>query len=339
MPSLPKEFKLTLHRRSLFKPTFHLFLRVLLHFSILFGVFFSYNRGYFVLFGILIFLNGFFTTFLGWAGAGHEYFHGTAFSGKRTNRALFRIFSCATWNNWGWFEVSHILHHKFTLHAMDPEGPSKKGFAVARILWMSTVDMPTFVIRLKILCLNLFGVAPIKDEKLKEVMQNKPNFQKRISVGAFSVFIYQFTMFYILSRLNLFVAFVILLAPFTFTLVNKILEVNQHIQMKAHSVDFRENSRTFRYNSLLEFLYSNMNFHSEHHMFPGVPYYRLPKLNQFLQAEEEVQIPPKGLIQATKIALSSQVNSTQQLDCLQCPVKCANILDRTLESRSIQASD
>ena len=38
--------------------------------------------------------------------------------------------------------------------------------------------------------------------------------------------------------------------------------------------------RTVYMNPVLRFLYWNMNYHIEHHMFPMVPYHALPKLHE-----------------------------------------------------------
>jgi fatty acid desaturase len=52
--------------------------------------------------------------------------------------------------------------------------------------------------------------------------------------------------------------------------------------------DHRLNTRTILLNPVFKFLYSNMNYHIEHHMFPMVPYYRLPELHELIKA----QCPP-----------------------------------------------
>lgn len=41
-------------------------------------------------------------------------------------------------------------------------------------------------------------------------------------------------------------------------------------------------------NAVNRFLYLNMNFHTEHHMFPTVPYHRLPELHEAVKAD----LPP-----------------------------------------------
>ncbi|MEL7091097.1 MAG: fatty acid desaturase [Pseudomonadota bacterium] len=56
----------------------------------------------------------------------------------------------------------------------------------------------------------------------------------------------------------------------------------QHLGMAENVTDHRLNTRTVLMNPLHRFLYLNMNYHVEHHMFTMVPYYNLPKLHALL---------------------------------------------------------
>lgn len=53
----------------------------------------------------------------------------------------------------------------------------------------------------------------------------------------------------------------------------------QHAGLPENVLDHRLNCRTVYMNPLLRFLYWNMNYHIEHHMFPMVPYHALPRLH------------------------------------------------------------
>ena len=53
----------------------------------------------------------------------------------------------------------------------------------------------------------------------------------------------------------------------------------QHAGLAENVLDHRLNCRTVRMNWLNRFLYWNMNYHVEHHMFPLVPYHQLPRLH------------------------------------------------------------
>jgi fatty acid desaturase len=54
----------------------------------------------------------------------------------------------------------------------------------------------------------------------------------------------------------------------------------QHAGLAEDVLDHRLNSRTVMMNPVFRFLYWNMNYHVEHHMFPMVPYHRLPELHE-----------------------------------------------------------
>jgi fatty acid desaturase len=58
-----------------------------------------------------------------------------------------------------------------------------------------------------------------------------------------------------------------------------IFGITQHAGLAENVLDHRLNARSVRMNPVLRFLYWNMNFHVEHHMFPMVPYHALPALH------------------------------------------------------------
>jgi MocE subfamily Rieske [2Fe-2S] domain protein len=53
----------------------------------------------------------------------------------------------------------------------------------------------------------------------------------------------------------------------------------QHAVLQEDVLDHRLNTRTVYMNPVFRFLYSNMNYHVEHHLFPTVPYHALPSLH------------------------------------------------------------
>jgi fatty acid desaturase len=45
------------------------------------------------------------------------------------------------------------------------------------------------------------------------------------------------------------------------------------------------NARSIVTHPLIEFLWSNVNYHLEHHLYPSVPYHALPELRRALTAD------------------------------------------------------
>jgi fatty acid desaturase len=67
--------------------------------------------------------------------------------------------------------------------------------------------------------------------------------------------------------------------------------LTQHVGLAENVLDHRLNSRTVYMNPVFRFLYWNMNYHVEHHMFPMVPYHALPRLHERMKADTPVPYP------------------------------------------------
>ena len=74
--------------------------------------------------------------------------------------------------------------------------------------------------------------------------------------------------------------------------------LTQHAGLQENVLDHRLNCRTVYMNRINRYLYWNMNYHIEHHMFPLVPYHALPKLHELIK--EDCPKPYNGIIEAYK---------------------------------------
>jgi fatty acid desaturase len=72
--------------------------------------------------------------------------------------------------------------------------------------------------------------------------------------------------------------------------------VTQHAGLAENVLDHRLNARTIQMNPVSRFLYWNMNYHVEHHMFPMVPYHALPELHA--EVRDELPTPYPSLFAA-----------------------------------------
>ena len=69
----------------------------------------------------------------------------------------------------------------------------------------------------------------------------------------------------------------------------------QHGGLKADTWDHRESTRTVILNPIHGWLlYFNMQYHTEHHLFPQVPFYNLPKLHEAIK--DQLPSPNKSFI-------------------------------------------
>ena len=77
-----------------------------------------------------------------------------------------------------------------------------------------------------------------------------------------------------------------------------VLSITQHAGLAEDMPDHRLNSRTVLLNPVFRFLYSNMNYHVEHHMYPMVPFHALPALHEEIKADCPPPYP--GLLSALR---------------------------------------
>ena len=61
--------------------------------------------------------------------------------------------------------------------------------------------------------------------------------------------------------------------------------VLQHGGLAEDVLDHRLNTRTVYMNRISRFIYLDMNYHVEHHMFTMIPYYQLPALRELLKQD------------------------------------------------------
>ncbi|MCK5154558.1 MAG: fatty acid desaturase, partial [Spirochaetales bacterium] len=74
-----------------------------------------------------------------------------------------------------------------------------------------------------------------------------------------------------------------LFARFYGAFIPTMLNQTQHVGLEQDVYDHRLITRNVKLNPVLSFIYWNMEHHIEHHMFPGVPFYALSKLNVLLK--------------------------------------------------------
>jgi fatty acid desaturase len=86
----------------------------------------------------------------------------------------------------------------------------------------------------------------------------------------------------------------------------------QHCGLAENVTDHRLNSRTVYINPISRWLYWNMNYHVEHHMFPMVPYYALPKLHELIKGD--LPVPNSSIWDAYKEAIPAVLRQAREPD-------------------------
>jgi fatty acid desaturase len=84
---------------------------------------------------------------------------------------------------------------------------------------------------------------------------------------------------------------VMLVGPLPFmygTWLSVYFGLTQHVGLAEDVLDHRLCARTVYMNPVFRFVYWNMNYHVEHHMFPMVPYHALHKLHEAIKHDTPV---------------------------------------------------
>ncbi|MCF7675118.1 MAG: NADH:ubiquinone reductase (Na(+)-transporting) subunit F [Akkermansiaceae bacterium] len=206
----------------------------------------------------------------------HESSHGTAFKTDWMNNWLYEIASFMVMREstiWRW---SHTRHHSDTIIVgRDPE------IAVPRPPDLKSVVMAFFNLKVypqyfsRVLLHAVGGMTADERTFVPESEFPKVWFRARIYLLIYAAVItLAVTTSSILPLLfiglpNLFGAWLMVVYGLT-----------QHAGLAENVLDHRLNCRTVYMNPINRYLYWNMNYHVEHHMFPLVPYHRLPELHE-----------------------------------------------------------
>jgi fatty acid desaturase len=263
------------------------------------GAWYAWTHLHWAWFALALFVHGTFAQFLGIGAACHELSHGTPFKSKRLALFFYNIFSFISWNNPVWFRVSHFEHHKYTLHAPhDGEVVLPMIRSTWNVVCAIFVNPTQSWMSLKRHVQHAFGVVATPWEKK---IFDAAGPQKRAELVMWARIL-------VLGHLALGIWFVlvgqwilipILLFPVYAGWLCDLVGQSQHIGLQSNVTDFRRCCRTVVLDPFCAFLYWQMNYHVEHHMYPAVPFYKLRKLHTLLQADGAPP-PNRGLLDSLR---------------------------------------
>jgi Na+-transporting NADH:ubiquinone oxidoreductase subunit F len=217
----------------------------------------------------------------------HESSHGTAFKTDWLNNALYEIASFTVMREstlWRW---SHTRHHSDTIIVgRDPE------IAVPR-----PPDLKGIV-------LNLFNLGVYKkyfgqilthalgrmtDDEKTYIPESE--FGKIYTKARVYVAIYAGVIALAISTRSVLPLMLVGLVNFFGSWLVSFYGYTQHAGLAENVLDHRLNCRTVYMNPIHRYLYWNMNYHVEHHMFPLVPYHNLPRLHALVKDDMPTPYP------------------------------------------------
>jgi fatty acid desaturase len=242
----------------------------------------------------------------------HELSHKTPFKTKSINEFFLKVFAFFGWWDQVWFRPSHIRHHQVTVyHDYDGEVllPQRLSFKDWRF-WLSLFGwnprstwntLKTYYRRATGKLDNPWFefVLPEENARLRRQHRHWAQFTLIGHALLAAVFI---------ATGHWFLIFLFTIGSHYGGWLGYLCGMPQHYGMSPDVPDHRLSCRTYTCSWLPAFLYWNMQYHVEHHMFPAVPFFNLPKLRKAI--EHDLPPAPHGLRATWKAML--EIHQQQQ---------------------------
>jgi Na+-transporting NADH:ubiquinone oxidoreductase subunit F len=205
----------------------------------------------------------------------HEAGHGTAFKTDWMNNTLYEIASFMVMREstvWRW---SHNRHHSDTIIVgRDPEisvplPPDGKAIV------MKFFNLRVYASYFRSVLMHCAGRMSAEDKTFIP----ETEFPKIYRAARIYLAIYCAVIALAIFQRSILPLMLVGLANLFGTWLMPIYSLTQHTGLAENVLDHRLNCRTVYMNPVHRYLYWNMNYHVEHHMYPLVPYHALPRLH------------------------------------------------------------
>ncbi len=209
----------------------------------------------------------------------HECSHGTAFRTPWMNDVIYQIASFMVARNpvtWRW---SHARHHTDTIIVgRDPEVACKRPPNLFRLL-VAYAGVLDLIDSVRVLARNALGRLSTEEKDFVPASE----WPKAILAARLHMAVYAATLAAALVWQS-WIPLMLIGLPRIYGCWHMLMTgLIQHCGLDENVTDHRLNSRTVYMNPVSRWIYWNMNYHIEHHMFPMVPYHALPKLHALIK--------------------------------------------------------
>jgi fatty acid desaturase len=238
----------------------------------------------------------------------HECGHRTAFKSKTANLVVYHIASFMDVRepvSWRW---SHNRHHADTIIVgRDPEIAYQRPIRIWRIVADMFGILSTWA-EFQKYAANVRGrLTPAAADYVPAREVSRSVFWGRVHVTIWLVVIAT-----AVATTSLLPLILIGLPSLYGRWLLVVFGTTQHAGLAEDVLDHRLNTRTVHMNPVSRFLYLNMNYHLEHHMFPSVPYRNLPKLHALVR--DDLPAPHRGMVAAYREIIPALWRQRRDLD-------------------------
>jgi len=224
----------------------------------------------------------------------HEYGHRTFFKSKILNDVFYEISSFLQYLESVSWRYSHHHHHSRTLHQnIDYEIQVSRPAKLFSLFFLECFRIGFIWNEFKKILLHSMGImTPVA---LDCVPKDK---RKKMILNSMFLMIVKIVLIVWAFNIKSFLPLMFIFTPNVYGgIFLQFLVMTQHGGLKADTWDHRESTRTFYTNPILGWLcYLNMQYHIEHHIFPQVPFYNLPKLHNLIK--DQMPEPNSSFISA-----------------------------------------
>lgn len=214
----------------------------------------------------------------------HECGHKTAFKTPWMNTVVYHIASFMIMRNPITWRASHVRHHTDTVVlGRDPEIVAMRPPDLLRIslLFLGIIDVYSAVKR-------MFVHASGHIDPEEEMYVAPKNHYKVFRIARIWLALYALTIVICFLSGSILPLMLVGLPRLFGSWHYVMTGLLQHLGLAENVSDHRLNTRTVLMNPISRFIYLNMNYHLEHHLFTMVPYYNLPKLHLLIKHD----VPP-----------------------------------------------
>lgn len=230
----------------------------------------------------------------------HETSHKTPFASGWINDVVGHVCGFILFLPANWFRFFHFAHHRFTqIPGKDPELDAPKPDTRAQYL-RHVSGIPVWISHAKTLIRNAIGRQ--HDPYVPEARRGK-------IVNEARLYLIGYTVLLVLSiwQSSVLLIYIWLLSMLIGQPFLRLYLLAEHGQCPTVANMF-ENTRTTFTNRLVRFVAWNMPYHTEHHSYPSVPFYKLPDMHALIKPH--LQVTSDGYRAFTKDYLDTALDQT-----------------------------
>jgi fatty acid desaturase len=207
----------------------------------------------------------------------HELSHSTVFKTKPLNEIFGRLFGFILIYPRDFDQIQHFAHHRYTQDwEGDGELARERYTLTSYLLW---VLGPTYWYT-RVRRVIRFACGIVSEPYISEVCKGDVIREARWHLAGYALIAAVSVVTGSWAAMQFWLLPMLAMKP-----VHQLQNTIEHLGL-PHVDTITENTRTTRTNAVMRWLAWNMQYHTAHHAFPGVPCYALPKLHNEIFVEK-----------------------------------------------------